>query len=201
MVVRSDRLGGLRLVFDEAARDLTAAGEFGGYSLLEHMLQCADLLRAWRPNDEELALAGLVHDIGHVLDASGTGAHPGSGNGGPAGGPPVDDDRHGEVAADYLFPLFGERVARLVALHVPAKRYLVAVADDYGDLLSPASTLSLSEQGAAMSLDEQRGFEADPLAADAVLLRKADDLAKQAGRVVPGMEQWWPVLEMRVSNL
>lgn len=181
MVVRSDRLGGLRLVLADAAKDLTAAGEFGGYSLLEHMLQCADVLAEWRPDDEELAVAGLVHDLGHVL-----------GHG--------EEDRHGEVAAEFLRPLFGDRVADLVALHVPAKRYLVAVADGYRERLSPASTESLSEQGAAMTVDEQRAFEAEPLAADAVLLRKADDQAKEAGRPVPGLDRWWPVLEALASN-
>ena len=181
MVVRSDRLGGLRFAFEEAARDLTGAGEFGGYSLLEHLLQCADLLAEWRPHDDELVVAGLVHDLGHVL----------------AGG---DEDRHGEVAAEFVRPLLGDRVADLVALHVPAKRYLVAVADGYGDLLSPASTASLSEQGAAMSVEEQRRFEAEPRAADAVLLRKADDQAKQAGRIVPGLDRWWPLLEALVSS-
>ena len=181
MVVRSDRLGGLRFAFDAAALDLTAAGENGGYSLLEHLLQCADLLATWRPDDRELALAGLVHDLGHHLGESG-------------------EDGHGEVAADYLRPVLGDRVADLVVLHVPAKRYLVAVADGYGKLLSPASAASLSEQGAAMSVDEQRRFEAHPAAADAVLLRKADDLAKQAGREVPGLDVWWPVLEAVDAN-
>lgn len=181
MLVRSDRLGGLRFAFEEAARDLTAAGENGGYSLLEHLLQCADLLITWRPEDEELAVAGLVHDLGHVLGES-------------------SEDRHGEVAAGYLRPLLGDRVADLVALHVPAKRYLVAVADSYGAQLSPASTASLADQGAAMTVDEQRDFEAHPRAADAVLLRKADDLAKRSGRAVPALDAWWPVVEVLVSN-
>ena len=181
MVVRSDRLEDLRSAFEEAARDRSAAGENGGYSLLEHMLQCADLLAAWRPDDEELALAGLVHDLGHVLDQGA-------------------EDRHGEVAADYLRPLLGDRVADLVALHVPAKRYLVAVAADYAGLLSPASSTSLSHQGAAMSIDEQRRFESHARAADAVLLRKADDLAKEAGRAVPGLDRWWPLLQEMISN-
>ena len=182
MVVRSDRLGGLRFAFQAAARDLTAAGENGGYSLLEHLLQCAHVLAACRPDDDELAVAGLVHDLGHVL-----------GDGG--------EDRHGEVAADFLRPLLGDRVADLVALHVPAKRYLMAVADGYGELLSPASAASLSDQGSAMSVDEQRSFETHPRAADAVLLRKADDLAKQAGRPVPGLDRWWPLLEDLVAGL
>jgi predicted HD phosphohydrolase len=89
-------------------------------------------------------------------------------------------------------------VADLVALHVPAKGYIVAVPDGYPHLLSPASAASLADQGAGMSIEEQRDFEAHPRAADAVLLRKADDRAKQAGGGLPGLEHWWPVVEALV---
>ncbi len=39
---------------------------------------------------------------------------------------------HGEVAADFVRPVLGERSAELIRLHVPAKRYLVVVDDSYG---------------------------------------------------------------------
>ena len=42
-----------------------------GLSELDHGLQCAYELSCTRPDDEELQIAGLVHDIGHRL-ASGS---------------------------------------------------------------------------------------------------------------------------------
>ena len=75
--------------------------DIDGLSELDHGLQCAHRLARRRPLDIELQLAGLVHDVGHQF------------------GP---DDRHGEIGGDLLRPLLGERVAALVAAHVPAKR-------------------------------------------------------------------------------
>ena len=46
--------------------------------------------------------------------------------------------------------LLGDRVAALVELHVPAKRYLVTVDDSYGAALSAGSTASLARQGGAL---------------------------------------------------
>src|SRR5215212_7183662 len=45
----------------DASRD---ADDEGGLSILEHSLQCAELLRADHPDDVELQVAGLVHDLG-----------------------------------------------------------------------------------------------------------------------------------------
>jgi predicted HD phosphohydrolase len=139
--------------------------------LLAHGLQCADVLRTTAPEDLGLQLAGLVHDIGHAL---------GDGLRG-----------HATVGAEAVGPVLGTRVATLVALHVPAKRYLAAV-ERYE--LSPASRASLARQGAAMTPDEQREFLALPEAADAITLRRADEAAKEVGRVVPGLDRWAPRL-------
>ena len=51
-----------------AARD---ADDEGGLSILDHGLQCADLIRAARPDDVELQVAGLVHDLGWLERAPG----------------------------------------------------------------------------------------------------------------------------------
>lgn len=158
-------------VLEEADRDPTAAGENGGYTLLEHLLQCADLLGRARPEDVELQLAGLVHDIGHVLD-------------------PGDEEGHGRVGADFVRPRLGGRVAELVALHVPAKRYLVSLDPHYADGLSVASRSSLVAQGDLMTAFEQRAFEGSPHARDALVLRRADDGAKVAGRRPQGLDAW-----------
>jgi predicted HD phosphohydrolase len=136
--------------------------------LLAHGLQCADVLRARHPGDTGLQLAGLVHDIGHAVG---------------------DGPGHARAGAQAVRPLFGDRVADLVALHVEAKRYLAAT-ETYE--LSPASVLSLSRQGAAMSSQEAELFAARPEAAAAIALRRADEAAKEVGRVVPGLETWAP---------
>lgn len=139
--------------------------------LLAHGLQCADVLRSGAPADLGLQLAGLVHDIGHAL------------GGGSRG--------HAETGAEAVEPVLGGRVALLVALHVPAKRYLAAT-EDYP--LSAASVSSLAAQGAAMTEAEQHEFLALPDAADAIALRRADEAAKVVGKRVPGLEVWAPRL-------
>lgn len=86
------------------------------------------------------------------------------------------------------------RVARLVAGHAEAKRYLVAVDASYRDALSARSIVTLAAQGGP--LDERaatafaRGRDAEAL----VALRHADDGAKVAGAVVPALATWRPVI-------
>lgn len=143
--------------------------------LLDHAVQCAAELATRRPGDVELQVAGLVHDIGHQLR-------------------PGDDAAHGRVGADAIRRLLGERVARLVEYHVPAKRYLVTVDAGYASILSPMSVHTLGNQGGAMTLTEVAAFEALPDAMDAVLLRLADDIAKVPGRAVADLETWRPAL-------
>jgi predicted HD phosphohydrolase len=142
---------------------------------LDHALQTATLLEQSRPEDDELAVAGLVHDLGHLM-------------------PGVGDDRHASVAAASLRVALGDRVADLVELHVDAKRYLVATEPDYGNLLAQDSVASLREQGGALSDDEVTVFAAKPSAADAVRLRRADDSGKVDGRAVQGLSAWATVL-------
>jgi predicted HD phosphohydrolase len=144
-----------------------------GLSELDHGLQCAHELATTLPDDVGLHIAGLVHDIGHDL------------------GPEAD---HGRLGAAVVRDLLGERVAALVEAHVPAKRYLVTVDGGYGGLLSAGSTHSLGLQGGVMDATELAAFSSSPVFADAVTLRRADDAAKLAGRRVPGLDVWAPVL-------
>jgi predicted HD phosphohydrolase len=143
--------------------------------ILDHGLQCAAELATVAPDDEALQIAGLVHDLGHAVD----------------GWHAVD---HGEVGGRFVGLLLGPRVARIVALHVPAKRYLVATDPDYGGVLSSGSMRSLELQGGGMNTAEVATFELDPFAADAARLRRADEAAKVVGRRVPGLDHWAPVL-------
>ena len=147
--------------------------------ILEHGLQCAHVLAQRAPGDTELQVAGLVHDLGHVVVPN----------------DPTAPVAHGEIGAAYVRTLLGDRVARLTALHVPAKRYLVVTDPAYGRRLSDGSTVSLAMQGGAMTTEEVREFEANPNGADAASLRRADEAAKVIGRVVPDLESWIPAIE------
>jgi len=86
-------------------------------------------------------------------------------------------------------------VADLVALHVQAKRYLVATEPGYGAELASDSVASLANQGGSMSPDEVAAFGALPLAPAAVALRRADDRGKVEGLVVRGLGHWVPLLQ------
>ncbi|MET9883233.1 HD domain-containing protein [Streptomyces sp. NPDC006430] len=143
--------------------------------LFDHGLQTAALLRRSHPFDKELQVAGLVHDLGHLLF-------------------PGDDAGHADHAAEAIRPLLGERVARLVRLHVPAKRYLMAV--EPGRTLSPQSVRTLRAQGGAMDGAEARAFAAHPDAEAALTLRQADDAGKVAGLDAGALEDWRSVLEL-----
>ena len=45
------------------------------HDLLDHGLQTAAVLRATHPDDLELQVAGLVHDLGHILPPRDTAQH------------------------------------------------------------------------------------------------------------------------------
>ena len=143
---------------------------------LQHGLQCGHQLALRRPRDLELQVAGLVHDIGHDLV-------------------PDDQDRHGIHAAESIRWLLGERVARLVELHVPAKRYLITVDPRYTNLLSARSSMTVQRQGGPMTSGDLIAFEDTGCSADALILRMADDGAKVPGAVVPPLAAWRASLE------
>ncbi len=149
--------------------------------ILDHSLQCAARLAAVSPEDDELIVAGLVHDIGHCLSPS----HP---------------VEHGAVAAAAVRGLLGARVAALVDLHVPAKRYLVTVDPDYAGELSTGSTVSLARQGGALSSAERTALESRPELRDALTLRRADEAAKVVGAIVPPLSHWRPHVERVAAN-
>ena len=85
-------------------------------------------------------------------------------------------------------------MAALVEMHVPAKRYLVATDPAYKSALTDVSIESLAAQGGPLSAADARSFATSPFAADAVVLRRADDAAKVPGRSVPGLDHWLPIL-------
>ena len=144
-----------------------------GVSQLQHGWQCARLARH-AGAAPALQLAAWLHDLGHLMTAL-------------TGSPTLQgiDDQHENRAAAVLLPLFGPRVAEPVALHVQAKRCLVATKPEYLRLLSPDSVRSLALQGGPMPIDEARAFLQRPHAPAAMRLRMWDDVAKSPGLQPP----------------
>lgn len=136
-------------------------------SQLEHALQCA-LLAEQAGEAPSQILAALLHDIGHLLIQESD----------------TEDRRHQDIPGPFLGWL-GSAVTEPIRLHVAAKRYLCAIDPDYHASLSPASQHTLQLQGGIYSPDEAAAFAAQPFAAEAVRLRRYDDLAKQPGLETP----------------
>ncbi len=143
---------------------------------LSHGLQCGANLLVSHPCDPELAVAGLVHDIADIAF------------------PDVHDD-HARRGAELIEPVLGPRVARLVAMHVEAKRYLLATDPAYRGRLSPRSVETLRVQGGALEPAAVAALADDP-DVDAILaLRRADERAKDLDARPPGLDSWRPLLE------
>jgi phosphonate degradation associated HDIG domain protein len=144
--------------------DLAYEGE--GITQLQHGWQCARLARQAGATPA-LQLAAWLHDLGHLAS-------------GLEGTPTLRgvDDGHEHAGARLLEKLFGAAVAEPVALHVAAKRYMVAMRPGYLAALSADSTRSLALQGGPMNAGECTAFAASPWAGDAQRLRTWDDLAK-----------------------
>lgn len=154
---------------------------------LAHSEQCA-----WHARqagaDDELILAALLHDIGHLLDTEGA----------------IRDERvgvvnHDEIGRNWLRERgFSERLSRLVGGHVDAKRYLTATNSSYMDRLSPASKETLELQGGPMDEAGAEAFAREPELRDILRLRSWDEMAKDPDAQVPGVESY---REMLVSHL
>ncbi|MBB2496918.1 HD domain-containing protein [Aquipseudomonas ullengensis] len=149
-------------------------------SQLEHMVQAAELAQA-DGADDELVLAAFCHDVGHFCTPL-TAANSMAGLG---------RQGHERVGAHWLRELgFSERLAGLVARHVQAKRYLCWRDAAYLSGLSLASRQTLDWQGGPMTGEEAALFEADPLFADSLRLRRWDEAAKVPGRPLADLAPW-----------
>ena len=157
-------------------------------SQLEHALQSAHFARQSGANDE-LVLAALMHDIGHLLDPEaptmeGLGV--------------IEHERHG---AEFLCAHgFSDTVARLVEGHVQAKRYLTYAKPAYAERLSEASRGTLAWQGGPMDAQEASAFEADPLFKATLALRTFDERAKEVDLEVADLESYRPCMEAHLNR-
>ena len=170
----------------------SAARRYGGEPVTElaHSLQCAELARD-AGADDELQLACLLHDVGRfavdprlIFDRKdrAVGASP------DAGG-------HHDVGADLIAPYVPERVAWLVRMHADAKRYLCAIEPAYWDTLTPGSRYTLTLQGGVMTPETVSSLTRHPWLADALRLRRWDDLAKVPDQPTRRLEAWAPMLQ------
>ena len=156
-----------------------AQANYSGEALsqLEHMVQAAEWAQV-EGADEELVLAAFCHDVGHFCSPV-TAANSMAGLGRRG---------HERVGAHWLQTLgFSARLTGLVALHVAAKRYLCARDPAYLAGLSQASRKTLDWQGGPMTHAEALAFEADPLFADSLRLRRWDEAAKVADQPLPDL--------------
>jgi predicted HD phosphohydrolase len=141
--------------------------------LWEHQLQTAEGLERLGA-DEELIVAGLLHDLGDGR---------------------VAEAAHAPWAAALVRPLLGERVAWVIGAHADAKRYLCTTDPAYWDTLSPVSKRTLEAQGGLMSPEEIEQFRANPIADQAVLLRQCDDAGKNPAYQVQHPERFRAMLD------
>jgi phosphonate degradation associated HDIG domain protein len=159
-------------------------------SKLEHAEQCA-----WQAReagaDEELVLAALLHDIGHLIESELA----------------QRDQRvgvinHDDLGAAWLLERgFSRRFARLVGGHVDAKRYLTSTNPAYLERLSPASQETLRLQGGPMNAEEAGTFSIDPYLRDMLRLRTWDEMAKDPAWRGPGIETYREALTRYLEEL
>jgi [1-hydroxy-2-(trimethylamino)ethyl]phosphonate dioxygenase len=174
-------------VFDEIAElfNRHGGGAYFGEAVtqLEHALQAAHFAAEDNAPDE-LVLAALLHDVGHLLQA-------------------VPDDiadwhtdaRHEVEGGAWLAQRFARGISDPVRLHVPAKRYLCATDPGYVAMLSDASIVTLKLQGGPMSEAEVAKFQAEPFHAQAVQVRRCDDRGKMAGLKTRKLDDYRALLE------
>lgn len=156
---------------------------------LQHAEQCA-----WHAQqagaDEELILASLLHDIGHLIDTESA----------------IRDDRvgvvnHDDVGRQWLIERgFSEKIATLVGGHVDAKRYLTATNAIYIERLTPASQETLRLQGGPMDESSAEAFAREPELRDMLRLRSWDEMAKDPHWCGPGLESYREMLVRHLSH-
>ena len=172
-------------------------------SQLQHSLQCGDQAASCTPPvDEATQVAALLHDIGQFVPSQDLARLTGGQAqtlGGVAASESVGRVGHDTLGGRFLLALgFSQKVARLVASHVEAKRYLCAVDGSYYGKLSDASKTSLKYQGGPMAGQELAAFRDDQWCSEMCRLRVWDDEAKIEGLQVRDLESWRGVIERQL---
>ena len=148
----------------------------------EHMIQAA-VSADEHIESEQLILACLLHDIGHLLekdDMNGLGVM-----------------NHGTVGKQYLEKMgMNKKICKLVEKHVAAKRYLVSIDKSYYEKLSEASKKTLEYQGGKMNEEEINSFENDSDMIEILGVRYHDDNGKKIKiKNLPTIESFIPLIE------
>ena len=147
-----------------------------------HMRQCAMLLKEIT-SDPELIVAGLLHDIGHLLQSTESMGNLGIMN-------------HETLGKEYLLSRgFTKKVSELVGNHVNSKRYLVSKNKYYYYSLSSASQQTLEYQGGPMDIDEMNEFERSIYFNDSLTLRYCDDRAKDPHKISDNLIDYIPLIK------
>ncbi len=159
-------------------------------SQIEHMCQAARF--AERENyDEEVILAAFFHDIGHLCEHIMEVEY-------------MDDygiADHEKIGALYLSEKgFSKKIAKLIASHVDAKRYLTYKNPIYYEKLSEASKKTLTFQGGKMTPEEARQFESDEMFALYLTFRNWDEMAKEENIPLPPLEHFRQLIIHHLIN-
>ena len=165
-------------------------------TIATHGLQTAYAAKQAGESDE-VQIAGLMHDIGHLLALE-------------AGQEMEMEDENGEgtgtmdhdiIGGDFLEKLgFSKNVSFVAKRHVDAKRYLCAREPDYYSALSPASKTTLSYQNGPMTEEECKEFERSESYEFAARVRKYDDAAKTFGLEIPALDAYVPMIAKHLEK-
>lgn len=159
----------------------------------QHAIQAAYFAEKYAPDDTELILAALLHDIGHLLGKT-------------------EEDRMGKLGVlrheylggEYLRKEIGlsERICYLVENHVNAKRYLTHADREYYNRLSDASKQTLVYQGGPMNDDEAEKFRSNAQFELCLRMRTFDESAKDIhfNQYDEKAEQYWQLLDRYIKN-
>ena len=161
----------------------------------QHLLQTAKKAKNDTrniPNNitkEQLIIASLLHDIGHIIDYE-------SKNSMISNGIELGQLSHEKIGEKYLENLgFNSNICKLVGMHVMAKRYLVSKDETYYNKLSEASKLTLKIQGGPMTEQEIKDYENNPLFLGSLYLREYDDSGKEQITSLDTLENYYSMIE------
>jgi putative nucleotidyltransferase with HDIG domain len=180
----------LRLLYEKHG-----ASEYYGEAVTQyqHAIQAAYSAEQYDPNDHELIIAALLHDVGHLL---GEKEEDHMGN--------LGVHRHESVGAEYLRKKIGlsERICYLVENHVNAKRYLTYIDKEYHDRLSDASKQTLVYQGGPMNNDEAEKFRSHSQFELCLRMRTFDEAAKDIhfNQYIEKANQYWNLVQEYITK-